>query len=109
MLPLSPYLIVPSDSMTIAASMMPIDGDVEDRRLALEGGIDQVLPVADRPADQVGPDAERVGVVDGGDQRHPFGRAAWRILRRVRALDEAHRVRRGALRDLRCPASACRW
>ncbi len=53
-------------------------GDVQDRRLALELGVEQLGPGADRALDQVGADAQRVGVVDGGDQRHELRRLAWR-------------------------------
>ena len=74
--------------------------DVEDCRLALERWIDKVLPVPDRPADQIRANAEGVGVVDCGYQRRPFGGMRGE-LRRGLALDEGHGVRRGALRDLR--------
>ncbi len=74
--------------------------DGQDRRLALERRIHQVLPVADRPADEVGTDAERVGVVDRRDQRHPLG-GVRREFGRGLAVHEADRVRRGALGDLR--------
>ena len=96
MLPLSGYLYLPVASTTIAASMMPIDGNVEDGGLALELGVEQFGPGADRALDQVGADAERVGVVDGRDQRHPFGRRL-REFAGVLAVDEHHLLRRGAL------------
>src|SRR5918994_2831218 len=74
--------------------------DVEDRGLALELRIEDVLPVLDLAADQVGPDAERIGVVDCGNHGEPLGLALGE-LGRAGALEEAHRVRRRALGDHR--------
>ena len=48
-------------------------GNVEDRGLALELGVQQLGPCVDRPADEVGADAQRIGVVDRRDERHPAG------------------------------------
>ena len=98
MLPLSAYLMLPIASMIIAASMMPIDGMLRIDGLALEGRVHDVGPGGDLAADEVGADAERVGVVDGRHHRHPAGRLLGEGLG-VRRLDEADRVRRGALRD----------
>ena len=76
MLPLLPYLISPALSKHSAASMMPIAGHVEDRGLALEFGIDQILPLGHGVADQVGAIADRVGVVDLRQEvGQPFGDA----------------------------------
>ena len=50
------------------------------------------------PADQIRADTQRIGVVDGRDQRHPLGLRRGE-LGRVLAFDEAHGVRRRALRD----------
>ena len=50
-------------------------GDVQDRGLALEFGVQQLGPGGDGALDQVGANAQGVGVVDGGDQRHELGRA----------------------------------
>ena len=75
-------------------------GDVQDRRLAPELGVEQLRPALDGAVDEVGPDAQGVGVVDGRHHRVPV-RHPRRELLVARVLDEADRVRRGALRDLR--------
>ena len=49
-------------------------GHVDQRGLAGELGIEQLVPVLDRPLDQVGPKAQRVGVVDGRDRGRVAGR-----------------------------------
>ncbi len=98
MLPLSPYLMR-AERLHHHRRVHDADtGDRQDRRLSLERRIHQVLPVADRPTDQVRPDAERVGIVDRGDQRHPFGRMR-REFGRCLALDKPDSVRCGALGD----------
>jgi hypothetical protein len=71
-------------------------GDVEDRGLALELGIEQFRPALDRALDQVGPDAERVGVVGGRDQGEPLGRLLGELLAAL-LLEIHHLVRRRAL------------
>ena len=71
-------------------------GDVEDRRLALELGVQKLGPRVDGALDEVRPDAERVGVVDGRDEGDPFRRRR-REFRRMRALDEHDLLGRGAL------------
>ena len=78
MLPLSGYLYLPVASTTIAASMMPIEGMLRIAALPLNSGFSSSAQRVDRPLDQVGPDAERVGVVDGRDQRHRTGSATSR-------------------------------
>ena len=98
MLPLSPYLMTPSDSLTIAASMMPIEGMFRIDALPLNAGSSEVLPLGDRPADEVRADAQRVGVVDRRHHREPLGRRLGE-LGALLAFHEAHGVRRGALRD----------
>ncbi len=74
--------------------------DVEDRRLALECRVENVLPVLYLAADEVGADAKRVGVVDRRHHRQPIGRRLGEG-GRVGSLDEADGVRRRALGDNR--------
>ena len=85
--------------MIIAASMMPIDGMLRIDGLALEGRVDDVGPGGDVAADEVGADAERVGVVDGRHHASTSWSAALAKVLAVLRLDEADGVRRGALRD----------
>ena len=55
--------------------MMPMEGMSTQRGLALELGREQLLPLLDLAADQIGPDAERVGIVDLRHQRGVVGRS----------------------------------
>ena len=50
-------------------------GHVEDGGLALVLGVDQLLPLGDGLVDQVGPVADRVGVVDLRQEGRPLGDA----------------------------------
>ena len=87
-------------STTIAASMMPIEGMLRIAVLPLNSGFEQVLPVRRSAADQVGPDAERVGVVDGRDAAQELGRLRGEGLGII-GFEIQHLVRQGALcRDL---------
>ena len=96
MLPLSGYLYLPVASTTIAASMMPIEGMSRIAALPLNSGLSNSAQDADRALDQVGADAQGIGVVDGRDKRDPLGRRL-RELRGVLALDVQHLLRRRAL------------
>ncbi|MGY4349239.1 hypothetical protein ACVWXM_005732 [Bradyrhizobium sp. GM7.3] len=54
-------------------------GHVEDRGLAFEFRIDQILPFRDFMADEVGAIADGVGVVDLRQEGRPFGHAVAQI------------------------------
>ena len=109
MLPLSGYLYLPVASTTIAASMMPIEGMLRIAALPLNSGLSSSAQELDRALDQVGADAERVGVVDGRDQRDPFGRRLREGLG-VLAFEIHHLLGRGALvADLLAVRAARPW
>jgi hypothetical protein len=97
MLPLSGYLYLPLASTTIAASMMPIDGMFRIAALPLNSGFSSSAQLSDRALDQVGPDAQRVGVVDGRDQRHELRGRLGRELLALLALQVHHLLGRRAL------------
>ena len=67
--------------------------------LPLNFGIGELGPAVDRPVDQVRADAQRVGVVDRGDQRHELGGLGGEVggLRtgQVADLDRRHADPRG--------------
>ena len=98
MLPLSPYLMSPRASIAMAASMIPIEGTSTSAVLPLNSGLSSSAQLAIVAADQVGPDAERVGVVDRGDRGRAAGRAGVEGGRR-RAFDVLHLVGQDALRS----------
>ena len=64
-----------------------------ERRLAGELRIDQLRPGIDGPADQVGPDAERIGVVKHRVVGDPLGRARVDEVGRIDAGRVGHRAR----------------
>ena len=65
----------------------------DERRLAGEFRIDQLGPGIDGPADQVGPDAERVGVVQHRVVGDPLGRARFDEVGRIGARSVGHGAR----------------
>ena len=72
-------------------------GNVEDRGLALELRVHDIGPAGDIAADEIGADAERIGVVDGRNHGEIIGLALGELL--VAGLfDETDRVRGRALR-----------
>ena len=77
---------------------MPIDGMFRIDVLPLNFGVEDVLPRIDLATDQVGPDTERIGVVDRRHNGEPLGLVLGE-LGRARTLHEAHRARRRTLGD----------
>ncbi len=69
---------------------------VKDRGLALVFGIEQILPFGHRMIDQIGPVADRVGVVDLRQECRPVGDAVVQI-GRIRFLDVHRFIGRDAL------------
>ena len=68
MLPLSAYLWMPMASTTIAASMMPMDGMFRMAALPANSGLSSSAHELMGRLIGSGADAQRVGVVHGGDQ-----------------------------------------
>ncbi|MGC3965637.1 MAG: hypothetical protein QM803_20590 [Rhodocyclaceae bacterium] len=76
--------------------MMPIEGMFRIAALPLNCGFEQFGPRFDGAFDEVRADAQRVGVVRGGDQRDELRRRLGKVLRFF-AVEEHHLFRRRAL------------
>src|ERR1700733_4430159 len=89
-LPLLPYLMRSALSKHSAASMMPIAGTSRMAALPLNLGSSSSFHSVDLMADQIGPVADRVGIVDLRQEGHVVGHAFVQL--GVGGLGDVHRL-----------------